>query len=113
VLVLSAGVVNSLTALFAQPVFAVLLGIALGAGLLAASHASFRLMSAENPGAGLALVALLLFARMGFVVLVLWAYHTFCIAGFVPFATGFAGGFLVSYGIELARYAGVLRTRTR
>ena len=70
-------------------------------------------MTPENPGAGLALVALLLFARMGFVVVVLWAYHTYVSEGFVPFAIGFAGGFFVSYSLELARFAGVLRTRTR
>ena len=112
-LVLSAGVLDSLVGLLSQPVLALLLGIAGGVGLLFASRASFKLMTPENPGAGLALVALLLLARMGFVVLVLWAYHTYVRAGFAPFAIGFAGGFFVSYGLELARYAGVLRTRTR
>lgn len=85
----------------------------LGVGLLVASRGSFHLMNAENPAAGLALVAMLLFARMAFVVAVLWAYHTYLRAGFPAFAFGFAAGFIVSYTIELVRYAGVLRTRTR
>ena len=112
-LVLSAGVLDSLVGLLSQPVFALLLGVVLGVGLLFASRGSFRLMNPENAPAGFALVAMLLFARMGFVVLVLWAYHTYVLAGFVPFAIGFAGGFIVTYSIELARYAGLLRTRTR
>lgn len=112
-LALSPSVVDSLVGLLSQPVFALLLGIGCGVGLLFASRASFRLMGPDNPGAGLALVALLLFARMGVVVVVLWAYHTYVLAGFIPFAIGFAGGFFVSYGLELARFAGVLRTRTR
>jgi len=112
VLVLSAGILDSLVALFSQPVVAALVGILLGVGLLFVSRGSFRVMTPENPGAGLALVALLLFARMGFVVLVLWGYHTYLPEGFIPFAVGFAGGFFVTYGIELARYAGVLKTRT-
>jgi hypothetical protein len=53
-----------------------------------------------------------LLARMAFAVLVLWAYRAFVASGFVPFAAGFAGGFFVAYGFELARYAGFLRPRT-
>ena len=83
----------------------------MGVGLLVASRSSFRLVKAENAAAGVALVSLLLFARMAAAALVLWAYHRFVATGFMPFAIGFAGGFLVAYGVALARYAGVLRSR--
>jgi hypothetical protein len=113
VLVLGAGFIHSLVMLLSQPFFALLIGLSLGVGLLAASRSSFRLVKAENTTAGIALVSLLLFARMGVAAAVLWAYHRFVAGGFVLFATGFAGGFLVAYVVALVRYAGPWRAHTR
>ncbi len=111
--VLRAGVLDSVVTLLSQPVVALLVGIILGVGLLLASRSSFRLMTPENPGAGFALITMLLFARMALAAGLLWSYNKFASDGFIPFAIGFAGGFFVGYWVELARYVGVGRTRTR
>lgn len=109
--VLSTSVADSVVALIAHPLVAAPLGLVLGVGLLVASRVSFRLMRADNAGAGLALVGLTLLARMGAAVAVLWAYHAYVPEGFMPFAAGFAGGFFVAYAFELVRYAGIVRPR--
>lgn len=113
VLVLRAGILGSVVTLLSQPVVALIVGIVLGVGLLLASRSSFRFVRPENPAAGVALVAMLLFARMALAAALLWSYNRFVADGFVPFAIGFAGGFFVGYWVELARYVGVGRTRTR
>jgi hypothetical protein len=109
VLVLSAGVLDSLVWLFSQPVFALLFGIACGVGLLFASRASFRRMTPEDPGGGLLIVAVSLFGRLLIVTLTLWAYKHLFPAAFKPFALSLAGSFLVLYTVEVVRYSGLLK----
>lgn len=104
---LSSGFAQSVLALLNNPVVALVLGTVLGVGLLAFSRVSFKLMTPENPAAGLALIVILLLVRMGLVVGVLLLAREFLPSGFLPFAIGFAGGFFVSYTIELVRFSGV------
>ena len=94
-----------------NPLVAAALGLVLAYVLLAASRASFRVVTPEASAAGLGLAALSLLARLGLVVLALWAYKHFVGSGFKPFAFTLAGGFLVLYTVELVRYAGVLKRR--
>lgn len=108
---LSPALVDSVVALLGHPVVAAVLGIAFGVGLLLASRASFRAITPESSEVGLALAAVSLFVRMALAAGGLFVYHRFVPEGFVPFAAGVAGGFLVLYGIELARYGRVVRSR--
>ncbi len=101
---------NSIDAL-GNPFIAVLLGAGLAAGLLLTSRASFKLMNADNSSAGLALVAISLFARLAIATLSLWAYKSLSPEGLKPFALSLAGGFVVMYTVELVRYAGLHRLR--
>ncbi len=94
-----------------NPFVAAALGLALAAALLYASRASWRLMTPEQPGAGMALAALSLFGRMAGATVVLWAYKTYAPSGFKPFALIFASGFLILYTVELVRFAGLHRYR--
>ena len=105
---LSPALVDSALALLGQPVVAALLGIVFGVGLLLASRASFRAITPESPEAGLVFAAVSLLIRMALAAGVLFVYHRFISHGFVPFAVGVAGGFLVLYGVELTRYGRVL-----
>jgi uncharacterized BrkB/YihY/UPF0761 family membrane protein len=105
---LSPTLVDSVLALLSHPAVAAVLGIVFGVGLLLASRASFRAITPESPEAGLGFVAVSLFIRMGLSAGALFVYHRFIPEGFVPFAAGVAGGFLVLYGVELTRYGRVL-----
>lgn len=99
---------DSVLTLLAHWAVAAVLGVGIGAALVLSSRASFKAMTPENPEAGLALAAVSLFARMAIAAGVLFAYRHFVPDGFVPFAAGVAGGFLVLYAIELTRYGRVL-----
>jgi len=46
--------------------------------------------------------------RMAIAAGLLFVYYRFISEGFLPFAIGVAGGFLVFYTIELVRYGKVL-----
>lgn len=109
---LSSALADSVVTLLSQPVAAVGLGIALGVGLLLASRASFRTITPESPEVGLALVAVSLIVRMALAAGLLFVYYRFIPQGFLMFAAGVAGGFVVSYGYELVKYGKVL-TRPR
>lgn len=109
---LSVALVDNAVSLLGHPVVAAVLGSVLGVGLLLFSRASFRTMTPEAPEVGLALVAVSLFARMALAAALLFVYYRFISEGFVLFAVGVAGGFLVSYSVELVRYGKVL-TRPR
>jgi len=108
---LSPALVDSVVVLLGHPVVAALLGIAFGVGLLLASRASFRAITPESPEAGLALAAVSLVVRMALAAGVLFVFHRFIPQGFVPFAAGVAGGFLVLYAVELTRFGRVVRSR--
>ncbi len=105
---LSPALVDSVVALLGHPVVAAALGIALGVGLLLASRASFRAFTPDAPEAGLVYAAVSLFVRMAIAAGLLFVYYRFISEGFLPFAIGVAGGFLVMYTIELVRYGKVL-----
>lgn len=84
------------------------LGIALGAGLLVTSRASFRAITPESMEAGLVFAAISLFLRMAIAAGVLFVYYRYISEGFVPFAAGVAGGFVLLYTVELVQYGKVL-----
>ena len=104
---LTSGFAQSVLTLPNNPLVAFVLGVVLGVGLLSFSRLSFKFMTPDNPAAGLALVGILLFARMGLAVGILLLARALLSSGFMPFAIGFAGGFFVSYTINLVRYSGV------
>jgi hypothetical protein len=105
---LSSGFADSAVLLLTHWAVALVLGVALGAALLLSSRSSFRAMTPEAAEVGLALAAASLLGRMVLAAGVLYVYRRFVPDGFVPFATGVAGGFLVLYAIELTRYGRVL-----
>ena len=94
-----------------NPAVGVLLGLVCAAGLFFVSRSSFSLVTPDDAGIGLALVAVSLFGRLIAATLVLWAYKHFAPSGFKPFALSFAGGFFVLYTIELVRYSRLQRHR--
>lgn len=101
------------TQVLAHQVIPLIAGTALGFVLFVASRASARLVGPDDPGKGMALYALSVFARLAIATAILWAYKTLAPAGFTPFALSFAGGFLVFYTIEVVRFAGLDRYRRR
>lgn len=105
---LSPALVDSVLALLGHPVVAAVLGIALGAGLLLTSRASFKTITPDSMESGLIFAAISLFVRMALAAAVLFVYFRFISEGFVPFAAGVAGGFVVLYTVELVRYGKVL-----
>ncbi|MDF1542965.1 MAG: hypothetical protein RQ731_08375 [Anaerosomatales bacterium] len=105
---LSPALVDSVLALLGHPVVAAVLGIALGAGLLLTSRASFKAITPDSMESGLIFAAISLFVRMALAAAVLFLYFRFISEGFVPFAAGVAGGFVVLYTVELVRYGKVL-----
>lgn len=106
---LSPALVDSVLALLGHPVVAGVLGIAVGAGLLLVSRASFSTVSPDDPFRGLVIAAILLFARLAFATLAIVAYQHFVPAGFAAFGIMLAASFLVMYLVELVRYAGLHR----
>lgn len=106
---LSPTLVDSLVALLSQPVFAALLGLASGAGLLLASRSSFLKMDSADPARGILLAGLSLIGRLFAATAVLYLYSRFVPAGFPAFGLTLAGAFLVGYMVELVRYAGLHR----
>ena len=107
--VLHTELVDSLTRLLSQPVVAAALGIALGAGLLLASRASFRTLDSADPSRALVLAAAALLGRLVAATLVIYLYSRFVPAGFPAFGVSLAGTFIVLYTVELVRYAGLHR----
>jgi hypothetical protein len=96
-----------------HPVVAIGLGIAFGALLLLLSRGSFRLMTPDSGAAGLAIVGLLLLARLVVMALLLFAYWKWLPDGFVFFAAAAGLGFFAMYTYELVRYAGIGTASTR
>ncbi|HET6352108.1 MAG TPA: hypothetical protein VFG89_08270 [Coriobacteriia bacterium] len=94
-----------------NPFVAVVLGLLLATGLLFVSRASFKRIQPDAAMEGMVIAAISLFGRLVVMTGALWAYKRFIPSGFKPFALSLAGGFLVLYGVELVRYAGVLKRR--
>lgn len=94
-----------------NPFVGAVLGLLIALVLMRASKSSFSLMTAESGPAGLALVAMSLFARLVVVTVCLIAYKRFFETGFKPFALFMASGFLVLYTVEVVRYSGLLKRR--
>lgn len=95
--------------LLEQHVPAAVLGLALGVGLLFVSRKGFQGITPEDPFRGLIVAAAAMFARLLASVLLLWVYKAVAPDGFAPFAIAFAVGFLVTYSVELVRFAGLHR----
>lgn len=105
-----------MSGMLSNPITAVILGVLLGVCFLVISLVSFRLITPERPEAGLGLAALLLLARLGLAVGALFMYKRVAPLGLTPFAISLACGFLIAYGVELVKYAGLgkyLRARSR
>lgn len=107
---LLATLAHNLGRLLSEPLFAAVLGFAVGLGLLVFSRLSFRVMRPEAPELGLALSVMMLFFRMALVATILVAYRAVAGPGFVPFAMSMAGGFFIGYTVELLRYGKLLPT---
>ena len=101
--------VASTLQLLAQPYVAVVLGVSLGTGLLFLSRAGFKGVNAEDPLRGILLAGLFMVLRLILSVCVLWVYRAIAPGAFLFFALAFAAGFLVTYTIELVRFAGLHR----
>lgn len=86
---------------FANPILAAALGLVLGVGLLVVSRASVRLMTPDDPGLGLAKVAVTMVIRMAVVVAALIAYYVWARPGLVPFGAALVAGFFVMVTVEL------------
>lgn len=97
--------------LLGNPIVASVLGLALAAGLLWNSRASFRAVTPENTSAGMAMAAISLFVRLAVATTALWAYKALVPTGLKPFAFSLAGGFLVMYTVEAVRFAGLHKYR--
>jgi zinc transporter ZupT len=91
--------------LLENPFVAAALGLVLAFVLIRSSKASFRRIQPDDAVGGVAFAAGSLFIRLLVMTISLWAYKKFVPEGFKPFAFTFAGGFLVLYAYELARYA--------
>ncbi len=100
---------DSPLSLLTQPYIAAVLGVSLGVGLLFVSRASFRGMTAEDPTRGLLVAGISMILRLFFSVFVLWVYRAVASDGFLYFALAFMAGFLVTYTVELVRFAGLHR----
>ncbi len=101
--------IDSLATLLQQPVPAAVLGFVLGVGLLFASRKGFQGVTPQDPFRGLLIAAVAMFGRLLASVLLLWIYKAVAPDGFAPFAIAFAAGFLVTYSVELVRFAGLHR----
>jgi hypothetical protein len=70
-------------------------------------------MTPESGAAGLAIVGLLLLARLVVMALLLFAYWKWLPDGFVFFAAAAGLSFFAMYTYELMRYAGIVTASTR
>ena len=109
VILLTPALADTLVRLLSQPVAAATLGLVLGVGLLFASRKSFLRISSEDPSRGVLLVGLALIVRLFAATLVLFLYSRFAPEGFPAFGLTMAGAFVLSYTVELVRFAGLHR----
>lgn len=96
-----------------NPVAAATLGILFAAALLVASRLSMRALTPDSGPVGLAIASVSLFARLAAATGAIWAYKRYFEPGFKPFALSLAGGFVVLYTLEVVRYSGTLKKRSR
>lgn len=99
--------------LLGEPVFAVLLGAALGVGSVLISRASARLVTPDDPMLGFARMALVSAARMLAVIAALAACFFLARPVFVPFAVALVTAFLATLGYEVLRATFAARRPTR
>jgi hypothetical protein len=109
VLLLASALTDSAVALLSQPVAAAALGIALGVALLFASKSSFALVGGDDPSRGIFLAGFALLGRLVVATAALFLYQRFFERGFAAFGIALAGAFVVSYTVELVRFAGLHR----
>ncbi len=97
----------------ANPLLAVVLGLALGIGLLFASRRASRLITPDDPAIGMAKVLVANFAIMAVAVACLTAYYLFGRPALPYFGIAMVAGFLAAASIELFRFGGLATGGTR
>jgi hypothetical protein len=109
---LGASAAVNLAAFFGDPIAAGLLGIVLGAGLLALTASGVRSFTPETLelGAMRAVAMLVLGLVLAFLALLL--YYLYVRPGLVAFGLGLAAGFTVPATIALFRMSGVTKPST-
>lgn len=93
-------------ALLANPLMAVVLGLALGAGMLLASRSASKLLTPDDPAIGMAKVLVVNMAVMGIAIASLLVYFYVARAALTFFGIALVAGFLGLASIELFRFGG-------
>jgi hypothetical protein len=101
----------SIATIVAQPAVAASLGVAGGLATFLVSRASVRLVTPEDPLAGLTKLTLVSFVRMIVVIGALAAFFFLARPGFIAFAAGLVGTFLLTLGYEVYRASASNRGR--
>lgn len=102
------GTLTALRELLSTPWLAVLLGLALGVGLLAPLFWTSRLLTAENADVGLYVVMGVVFGGMIVSLGVMWGYRLITPAGFMWFGPSVVVGFVAALGVLAAVMAASL-----
>ena len=100
------GILAALRALLSTPWLAVLLGLVVGVGLIAAIAESRRLSTSSDGRDGITLMMLFMMGSMLVASIVLLGYALVAPGGFLGFGLSLAGGFIVGlavYGVRLIR----------
>jgi hypothetical protein len=103
---------TEIAAFFGDPFAAGVIGVALGAGLLAMTAIGVRSFTPETLelGAMRAVAMLVLGLALAFAGLLL--YYLFVRPGLVAFGLGLAAGFVIPATIALFRFSGIAKTST-
>jgi hypothetical protein len=98
--------------ILAHPAFAASIGAAVGLATFLVSRASVRLVTPDDPFTGLAKLAFISFVRMLAVIAALALVFFLLRPGFVAFAAGLIGTFLLTLGYEVYKASAANRAPT-
>lgn len=93
------GTLTALRELLSTPLFAVLLGLTLGVGLIAPLFWTSRLLTAKNADLGLIVVMGVVFGGLIVSLGVMFGYRLITPSGFMYFGPAVVGGFVVALGV--------------
>jgi hypothetical protein len=93
-----------------NPLFAAVLGFALGVGMVLVSRAVATLVTPDDPSLGFAKVAVSMVLRLALVIGALLAFSAWARSGLAPFGLALVAGFFMMMTMELF---GVSRTAGR